>query len=133
MVSTREFQAITTEQPTRRGVGVRISKQGSSWIVLALSLFSTLASAEEVVVRYRGPVSLDGFRCVVPESSFVRRICYLAHREYVVVLLGGTYYHYCRVPADVVSDWFTAESKGRFYNAEVKGGFDCRLGGVPYN
>jgi len=106
-------------------------KPSSSWIVVALSLAATCVSAEEVFVKYRGPVSLDGFRCATPESSFVHRICYLAPRQYVVVLLGRTYYHYCRVPTDVVTDWLAADSKGRFYNAVVKGQFDCRQGGVP--
>jgi len=106
-------------------------KRSSSWIVVALSLAATCVSAEEVFVKYRGPVSLDGFRCAAPESSFVHRICYLAPRQYVVVLLGRTYYHYCRVPKDVVTDWLAADSKGRFYNAVIKGQFDCRLGGVP--
>lgn len=100
-----------------------MSMHRTLWAVLVCTLVSGSAWAEEVFVKYRGPVNLDGFRCAATDSSFVHRICYLPAKQYVVVLLGNTYYHYCRVPGSVVSDWLSAESKGRFYNAEVKGRF----------
>lgn len=87
--------------------------------------------AETVFVKYRGPVDLAPFRCATPSSSFVHRVCYRAERQYLVVLLGSTYYHYCRMPAGVVQSWLAAPSQGRFYNAVIKGNFDCRLGVVP--
>ena len=87
--------------------------------------------AEEVFVKYRGVVDLSGFRCQHTASSLVHRLCYRADAQYVVVLLQDTYYHYCRVPAGVVSAWLGAQSLGRFYNSSIKGRFDCRVGGVP--
>jgi len=87
--------------------------------------------AETVLVKYRGLVNLDNFSCSYPSSSFVHRICYRGNRQYLVVLLNKTYYHYCRIPKSVVEQWLVADSKGRFYNAYVKGSFDCRLGGIP--
>lgn len=88
--------------------------------------------AETVVVKYHGPVDLARMRCeTIERSSFIRRLCYDTKAKYVVVALNDTYYHYCGVPADVVASWRTAESMGRFYNAQVKGRFDCRQGYVP--
>lgn len=91
----------------------------------------TPARAETVFVKYRGPVKLDSFRCTDTSSSLVHRICYRADQQYLVVLLNGTYYHYCRMPRSVVSQWLAADSLGRFYRSQIKGNFDCRLGGVP--
>lgn len=82
-------------------------------------------------MKYRGSVQLDGFDCYTPSSSLVHRICYRPERQYLVVLLDRTYYHYCRMPQSTVQQWLTADSQGRFFNANVKGNFDCRLGGVP--
>jgi len=47
------------------------------------------------------------------------------------VLLNSTYYHYCNMPASIVEQWLSAQSAGRFYNAYIKGNYDCRLGGIP--
>lgn len=92
---------------------------------------STGALAETVSVKWQGPVALEPFTCSDTESSLVHRICYQPDHSYLVVLLDQTYYHYCRIPSQVVSQWLNADSKGRFYNRSIKGNFDCRLGGVP--
>ena len=100
-------------------------------IVLAASAGSRVA-AETVMVKYRGPVNLRHLQCEwVTRSSLVQRLCYDAPSSYVLVNLSGTYYHYCGVPADVVSAWRAADSMGRFFNARVKGRYDCRVAAVP--
>lgn len=96
-----------------------------------LLMLWTTAQAETVFVKYRGHIDLDEFTCYDTMSSFVNRICYQSENEYVVVLLKRTYYHYCRFPPTLVQQWLNASSKGRFYNAYVKGEYDCRLGGIP--
>jgi len=102
-------------------------------LVFGLCVVSTAALAERVDVKYRGAVDLTHFACQNTESSFVHRICYDAPHQYLIVQLQGTYYHYCRVPADTLQSWLSASSKGKFYSAYIKGRFDCRLGGVPEN
>lgn len=67
----------------------------------------------------------------ITRSSFINRLCYDAKEKYVVVEFDATYYHYRGVPADVVANWRSAESMGRFCNASLKGRFDCRQGHVP--
>jgi hypothetical protein len=62
----------------------------------------------------------------------VPRLCYDAREKYVVVqLTPGTYYHYCAVPSDVVRNWRAADSLGKFFNAQMKGRFDCRVTAPP--
>ena len=53
-------------------------------------------------------------------SSFVHRICYDADESHVVVLLRDTYYAYCEVDAPTVGAWLAADSKGRYYNQNIK-------------
>lgn len=99
---------------------------------LALCTFSSKTGAETVIVKYRGPVELSHFDCQdVSRSAVVKRLCYDAKEKYVVVNLTGTYYHYCGVPASTVDAWKRSPSMGAFYNAEVKGRFDCRNSRVP--
>lgn len=101
-------------------------------VTLASATLTVSAAAETVVVKYRGPVDLAPFNCEwVTRSSLVKRLCYDAHEEYVIVNLTGTYYHYCEVPPDIVTAWKQADSMGRFYNAQVKGQFDCRVHRIP--
>ena len=97
-----------------------------SFVVLCFVFLSALAYAESVYVKYRGVVNLDRFRCAWVSSSFVDRICYQDEEQYLLVSLKGTYYHYCGVPEALFSSWLLAPSKGRFYNAYVKGRYDCR-------
>jgi hypothetical protein len=99
----------------------------------AVALFAGLANAGEIVlVKYRGPVDLAPFACEwTPQSSLVKRLCYDQREHYIVVNLTGSYYHYCEVPPGVVAAWRGAESLGRFFNARIKGNFDCRVNRVP--
>lgn len=102
-----------------------------SVIVAALALISLSASAETVDVKYRGPVDLKPFSCRDVVSSFVRRICYDKAQSYMLINLQGTWYHYCEIDPRTVASLISAESVGRYYNASVKGKFDCRINRVP--
>ena len=85
-----------------------------------------------VFVKYRGEVDLAPFACQdVTRSSLVFRVCYDAPNQYLLISLKGTYYHYCRIDPAMVDGLLGADSMGRFYNARIKGRFDCRQGGVP--
>jgi len=104
------------------------------WLIVVASVVASnvLFAGERVFVKYRGDVDLAPFTCeTVSRSSFINRLCYDAKEKYVVVLLQRTYYHYCEVPANLVQAWLSADSMGKFYNANVKGKFDCRVLRVP--
>ena len=104
----------------------------SAIVILASVTWPVTAGAETVVVKYRGPVDLAPFNCEwVTRSAVVKRLCYDSHEQYAIVNLAGTYYHYCEMPPDVVTAWREADSMGRFYNAQVKGQFDCGGHRIP--
>jgi len=99
---------------------------------IAVSICSSIVHAESVYVKYRGEVDLRLFDCTdITRSSFIRRVCYDQHNEYMLISLNGTFYHYCEIDAGTVSFLLDAPSMGRFYNANIKGRFDCRVNRVP--
>lgn len=90
------------------------------------------ATAETVDVKYQGPVDLAPFTCqTVTHSTLVQRVCYDSREQYMIINLRGTYYHYCEIDAGTVAQLLTAQSMGRFYNAAIKGRFDCRTRRIP--
>lgn len=106
-------------------------------LLLLLAVTASHATAETVMVKYRGPVPLDNFRCqVITRSSLVNRVCYDAAQAYMVIALNGTYYHYCEIDAATVEGLLSAPSMGKFFNANIRGSgsdgpFDCRSHRVP--
>jgi hypothetical protein len=106
-------------------------------VAVLCAALSSAAAAETVTVKYRGPVPLDTFQCAtIDRSSLVKRVCYDAAQEYMVILLRGTYYHYCEIGQGVVNALLAADSMGRYFNANIKGSgsdgpFDCRTHRVP--
>jgi KTSC domain-containing protein len=58
-------------------------------------------------------------------------VYYDRRNEYMLISLNGTFYHYCEIDAGTVSSLLDAPSRGRFYNASIKGQFDCRVHRVP--
>jgi hypothetical protein len=101
-------------------------------LCLLLILLVGPAYAETVEVKYRGPVDLKTFECSdVSRSSLVKRVCYDGPNQYMVISLNGTYYHYCEIDQATVGALKSAVSMGRYYNASIKGRFDCRTHRVP--
>ncbi len=101
-------------------------------IIITAFLYSSVAQAESVFVKYRGEVDLKPFDCTdIVRSSFIRRVCYDRRNEYMLISLNGTFYHYCEIDADTVSSLLNAPSMGKFYNVSIKGYFDCRIHRVP--
>lgn len=111
---------------------IKIINLSHAFIAIAYILFSTPVSAESVFVKYRGAVDLAPFECeLITRSSLIKRLCYDPKESYVIVNLTGTYYHYCEVPAGIVASWYQADSMGRYYNARIKGQYDCRVYRMP--
>jgi hypothetical protein len=101
-------------------------------IIPLLLICASPALAETVDGKYRGLVDVAPFNCTdVTRSSLVRRVCFDKGKDYMLISLNGTYYHYCSIPENTVSALLAADSMGRFYNTQVKGRFDCRLNPVP--
>ena len=100
--------------------------------LLAVSITSASAADQTVNVKYRGPVNLAPFACeAISRSSFIENVCYDVKNTYMLIDLKGTWYHYCEIDEETVSSLLNAESMGHFYNASIKGRFDCRTHRVP--
>jgi len=105
--------------------------------LLATVILATAAAAETVEVKYRGSVELTPFECeAVTRSKVVKRVCYDAANQYMIIRLKRTYYHYCEIDAGTVTALKSAPSMGRYYRANIKGWgsdgpFDCRTHRVP--
>jgi hypothetical protein len=99
---------------------------------LVLTTSIAAARAETVDVKYGGLVDLKPFDCAdITRSSFIKRVCYDHVNSYMVVSLNGTYYDYCHIDSSTVNSFLAADSMGRFFNASIKGRFDCKTGNVP--
>lgn len=110
-------------------------KHYQAWLLLVV-IFWLLsisdAQSETVNVKYRGPVNLAPFKCeTIGRSSLVNRVCYDNRERYMIINLQGTYYHYCEIDSRTVSELLAASSMGRYFNANIKGNFDCRVNRVP--
>jgi hypothetical protein len=112
------------------GNGMRLIVAIATFVTLTIC--PSLAHAESVYVKYRGEVDLKYFDCnEITRSSFIERVCYDPQNEYMLISLNGTFYHYCEIDDGTVSSLLDAPSMGRFYNANIKGNFDCRVNRVP--
>ena len=58
-------------------------------------------------------------------SSFVGKVTYTPELQTLEMVLNGNIYHYCGVPHRIFDAFFGAESKGAFYNREIKGLYLC--------
>ena len=76
-----------------------------------------------------------GLRCggmsvwtpIRPASSVIRGAWYLPERRQLDLLFtSGRRYVYSEVPLAVATGFAEAESKGRFYNREIRNRFPCR-------
>ena len=68
-----------------------------------------------------------------PASTVIRGAWYLPERRQLDLLFtSGRRYVYSDVPMLTASRFAEAESKGRFYNLEIRDRFPCReVGGQP--
>jgi hypothetical protein len=102
-------------------------------------LLSTPAEAEEACVKYHKCVPLDQFKCTeVTRSANVKRVCYAESKRYMIIKLKETYYHYCEIGPDVVSELLVAPSVGGYYTTRIRSqrannrAFDCRDHPIPH-
>ena len=64
-------------------------------------------------------------------SSFINGAWYDGGNQYLVLNLRGIYYHYCGLPQSTWGSFKAASSFGTYYNAHIKGNYDCRLNPAP--
>lgn len=85
------------------------------------------ALARDVDVKYLGEFDVDQMQCdPITRSTFIEEVCYDNGFGFMIISLKGVFYAYCRVDPATYTDFMGAESMGRYYNAKIRGLFDCR-------
>lgn len=104
-------------------------------ILLVTFISSCVAQENFVTVKYRDtPVNIASSKFEylnTDRSSFIDGAWYDKKNEYMIIKLNEVYYHYCGLPKFVWRRFKKAETFGHFYNQEIKGHFDCRVGYIP--
>jgi hypothetical protein len=67
-----------------------------------------------------GVTKTGSFVCSNPVSEIITSWVYLANKRVLAVTWGDKNYHYYEVPFSTVHAMMSAESLGKFLNAEVK-------------
>jgi len=118
-------------------------KENYSWVYIGLAVliggavlyfFFFSSSSGYVNVKYRDDkvnISANNFELLDESDSTVKGAWYDDGNEYMVIKLGGTYYHYCGMPSNVWSNFKTSSSLYRYYQGSIKGNFDCRENPAP--
>jgi len=87
-----------------------------------------------IVVKYRADsvnINSPVFEHIPTSSSVVNGLWYDQANKYMIIKLNSTYYHYCGLSATEWTSFKNASSYGTYYNAKIKGNYDCRVGYVP--
>ncbi len=102
-------------------------------VLFVVASLGGTTQAETVFVKYGGEVDLTPFACNSSfTSSFIERICYDAKETYMLIKMKpGVWYHYCTVPSSIVGEFLSANSKGSYYNATIKGRYVCQIENTP--
>lgn len=103
-------------------------------LVLLTLLISLLFAEKSIYVKYRGMVKVDNQQLKhqsIQSSSLVTDMYYDSANKYLIVKLKETYYHYCGINSNVVSNWIDSSSLGSYYLNEIKGNYDCRIYPIP--
>ncbi len=91
-------------------------------------------SSGYVKIKYRDDkvnISTNNFEPLNKSDSTVKGAWYDSGNKYMVIKLGGTYYHYCGMPSEAWGNLKAASSSYDFYQDNIKGNFDCRVNPVP--
>jgi len=78
-------------------------------------------SAEE----WQGILTEQRFRAFTASSSFVGNVRYDRDEQSMRILLNGIPYQFCNVPERIFDSFEGANSKGAFFNRNIKTQFDC--------
>ncbi len=119
-------------QPQATSIGEAAKEVAPSTKLAQTEKNGSQDNTDAVYVKYRGLVNLAPFKCdAVTRNSFIGEICYDSRNNYMLIELSSTWYHYCDIDNDTVSQLLSASSMGHYYNITIKGRFDCRVGHVP--
>ena len=80
---------------------------------------------EETAEQWAGILTEQRFRAFTASSSFVGNVRYDRDEQSMRILLNGIPYQFCNVPERIFDSFEGANSKGAFFNRNIKTQFDC--------
>ena len=80
---------------------------------------------EESPKQWAGILTEQRFRAFTASSSFVGNVRYDQDEQSMRILLNGISYEFCNVPQRIFDSFEGANSKGSFFNRNIKTQFDC--------
>ncbi len=84
--------------------------------------FDESASAWRGTKQYNDAAKILTF---VHSSSFVGQVVWEKANKEMIIVLGDSVYNFCSVPRAIYDGFRKAGSKGRFFNQNIKGLWDC--------
>ena len=96
-----------------------------------LFLAVTPVYAEKIKVKFHKEIDLRTFKCTSLKSVLMPRACYDKVNHYMVIKVGGDYYHYCEIDSRTVASLTRARSIDDYFYTKIKGQFDCRKHKIP--
>lgn len=79
----------------------------------------------ESAAEWQGILTEQRFRAFTHSSSFVGNVRYDQDLQQMVIILNGKEYTFCNVPERVFDAFSGANSKGAFFNRNIKGQYNC--------
>lgn len=100
----------------------------STLLITTLLAFSVAPAFAATCVKVKdgASVPLGAFSCVdTLDNRLINKVCYDTNRQYMLVRLRTTYYHYCGVDVPAVEGLLQAKLKGKHYTQNIKGKYNC--------
>ena len=85
----------------------------------------TVTSSPEIGFEFNEQTDDPTLRAFTGSSSFVGNVRYNRETQGMRILLNGKAYNFCNVPERVFDAFEGADSKGAFFNRNIKTQFDC--------
>ena len=80
---------------------------------------------EETAKQWAGILTEQRFRAFTASSSFVGNVRYDRDEQSMRIILNGIVYNFCNIPERIFDSFSGADSKGAFFNRNIKTQFDC--------
>ena len=114
---------------------MRVLTLGCVTIAMLAAGLMNSATLRAEAVRVTGrmdSVNLQHFSCnEIHRTRVVKRVCYDGVYDYLLVLIGKKYLHYCTVDDAAIHKFLDAPNKDRHYDRFVKNRFSCRGKKLP--
>ena len=58
-------------------------------------------------------------------DSWITKVTYREDKQQMEIIMNGTAYLFCNVPLSIYNEFKESDSRGEYYNDNIKGNYDC--------